>query len=67
MFDYHMHTTVSFDGKSTAVEMVQAAQAAGLKEICFTDHMDYCHAPHAKDMISPTITARMTGWPRPVC
>ena len=41
MFDYHMHTKVSYDGKSTAAEMVQAAAAAGLKEICFTDHIDY--------------------------
>lgn len=41
MFDFHMHSKVSFDGKSTAAEMVQAAAAAGLKEICFTDHLDY--------------------------
>ena len=51
MFDYHMHTTVSFDGKSTAVEMVQAAKAAGLKEICFTDHMDYCRSSHFPNML----------------
>ncbi|MBQ6890565.1 MAG: histidinol-phosphatase HisJ family protein [Oscillospiraceae bacterium] len=41
MFDYHMHTTVSFDGHDTPQQMVQAALAAGLKEICFTDHIDY--------------------------
>lgn len=41
MFDYHMHTTVSFDGRGTPEEMVRAAQRAGLKEICFTDHIDY--------------------------
>lgn len=41
MFDYHMHSKVSFDGKSTAEEMVQAAVKAGLKEICFTDHIDH--------------------------
>ena len=41
MFDYHMHTTVSYDGRGTAEEMVTAAAAAGLKEICFTDHLDY--------------------------
>ncbi len=44
MFDYHMHTTVSYDGKSDPKEMVEAAAAAGLKEICFTDHLDYTHA-----------------------
>ena len=41
MFDYHMHTTVSFDAKGTPEEMVAAAVKAGLKEICFTDHIDY--------------------------
>ena len=41
MFDYHMHTVVSFDGKERGTDMVKAALAAGLKEICFTDHLDY--------------------------
>ena len=41
MFDFHMHTRVSFDGKETGLAMAQAAVAAGLKEICFTDHIDY--------------------------
>ena len=41
MFDFHMHTMVSFDSEAIPEEMVQAAEAAGLKEICFTDHMDY--------------------------
>lgn len=45
MFDYHMHTLVSFDGKETAEAMLRAAEAAGLKEICFTDHID--HDPRA--------------------
>lgn len=41
MFDFHMHTRVSFDGKGTGVEMVEAAAKAGLRAICFTDHVDY--------------------------
>ena len=41
MFDYHMHSTVSFDGNDSALDMALAAKAAGLKEICFTDHIDY--------------------------
>ncbi len=41
MFDYHMHSTVSFDAKGTPEEMVRAALAAGLQEICFTDHIDH--------------------------
>ena len=41
MFEYHMHTHVSFDADPTGMEMALAAKAAGLKEICFTDHIDY--------------------------
>lgn len=41
MFDFHLHTHVSFDGRDTARNMAQAALKAGLAEICFTDHMDY--------------------------
>ncbi len=41
MFDCHMHTRVSFDGHDTGAAMAQAALAAGLQEICFTDHLDY--------------------------
>jgi len=41
MFDFHMHSHVSFDGHDTGINMANAAVKAGLKEICFTDHMDY--------------------------
>ncbi len=41
MFDFHMHSRVSFDGHDTGLQMAQAAHSAGLKEICFTDHLDY--------------------------
>ncbi len=41
MFDFHMHSRVSFDAHHTGLQMAQAAKAAGLKEICFTDHLDY--------------------------
>ena len=41
MFDFHMHSRVSFDGHHTGEAMAKAALAAGLKEICFTDHLDY--------------------------
>ena len=46
MFDFHMHTHVSFDGRDSALNMVNAAVKAGLKEICFTDHMDYDPLDH---------------------
>ena len=41
MFDFHMHSRVSFDGHDTGENLAKAALAAGLKEICFTDHIDY--------------------------
>ena len=41
MFDFHMHSRVSFDGHDSGEAMARAALAAGLKEICFTDHVDY--------------------------
>lgn len=41
MFDYHMHSRVSFDGHDTGLTLAQAAKNAGLREICFTDHVDY--------------------------
>ena len=41
MFDFHLHSRVSFDGRDSAYNMALAARNAGLKEICFTDHMDY--------------------------
>ena len=51
MFDYHMHSRVSFDGHDTGAALVQAAERAGLKEICFTDHMDYVRGAQEQPMI----------------
>lgn len=42
MFDFHMHSSLSFDSTAAATDMIRAAEAAGLREICFTDHYD-CH------------------------
>lgn len=50
MFDYHLHTRVSFDGHDTAENMVKAARERGLKAICFTDHMDYDPASDVQTM-----------------
>ena len=41
MYDYHMHSQVSFDAKDSGLDMALAAAARGVKEICFTDHIDY--------------------------
>jgi len=43
MFDFHMHSFISYDSESNPQNMAKAALAAGLREICFTDHMDYMH------------------------
>ena len=48
MFDFHMHSRVSYDADSDPLAMLLAAKDAGLREICFTDHSDYCPGvPHA--------------------
>ena len=41
MFDFHMHSSVSFDSEERAADMVRAARERGLREICFTDHYDH--------------------------
>ena len=40
MFDFHMHSLVSFDSDDAPELMARAALQQGLKEICFTDHVD---------------------------
>lgn len=41
MFDYHVHTTFSYDCNLPLAESVPAAIAAGVKEIAFTDHVEH--------------------------
>ena len=41
MFDFHMHSRVSFDTDEIPEEMIRAAEKMGLREVCFTDHLDY--------------------------
>ncbi len=38
--DYHMHTLCSPDGSASLADMADAALAAGMDEICVTDHCD---------------------------
>lgn len=45
MFDFHLHSGVSFDSQESAEKIVEAAVKAGMKEICFTDHLDYEEVP----------------------
>ena len=41
MFDFHLHSSVSFDSVCPPRDIVFSAEKAGLKEICFTDHYDF--------------------------
>ena len=41
MFDCHLHSRVSFDGRETALDIAKTALSRGIREICFTDHIDY--------------------------
>lgn len=40
MTDYHVHTTVSPDAKSTYEQYISRASLLGCDGICFTDHLD---------------------------
>ena len=51
MFDYHMHSIVSFDGHNTGLELATAARERGLKEICFTDHVDFVPQAPVQTMV----------------
>lgn len=39
--DFHMHSEFSSDSDTPMEEMIQKAIQLGLKQICFTDHMDF--------------------------
>jgi len=39
--DYHIHTCYSGDSEAPIKEQLDAAAAAGLTHICFTDHVDF--------------------------
>lgn len=60
MFDFHMHSKVSFDGREDAAGMVKAAEAAGLREICFTDHLDFEPLVREQTMLFTPDTYRST-------
>ena len=45
MFDYHLHTKISFDTDAEPQSLLTAAEERGLREICFTDHYDHHFTP----------------------
>lgn len=54
MFDYHIHSRVSYDSKEIPEQIVMAALNRGLKEICFTDHLDYGTSPAGESLVFDT-------------
>ena len=40
-YDYHMHCSYSADSTTPMKDMIEKSIELGLKEICFTDHVDY--------------------------
>lgn len=47
--DYHIHTEYSFDSETPMMRQIERAHAAGLSELCFTDHMELdFHRPLAE-------------------
>ena len=38
--DYHVHSSISPDAHTPMAQMAEAAVAAGLDELCFTDHLE---------------------------
>jgi histidinol-phosphatase (PHP family) len=45
--DFHMHSTHSMDGHGTVTEMCEAAVARGVRQIGFTEHLDFDRADPA--------------------
>jgi histidinol-phosphatase (PHP family) len=41
MYDYHVHSSFSSDCAINIEDMIRKAIEIGMKEICFTDHIDY--------------------------
>lgn len=57
LVDYHLHTNHSMDCDMTLDALCGAAAAAGLEEICVTDHTEFGHPDAASDK-PPAVT----GW-----
>ncbi len=59
MFDFHIHSTVSYDAQGSPKKMLRQAEKLGLREICFTDHMDYVpNRPEEKLTFDPDTYGR---------
>jgi histidinol-phosphatase (PHP family) len=43
LYDFHIHSCFSYDGKLPIPSLVSEAEEKGLSGICFTDHMEMAH------------------------
>lgn len=41
MVDYHLHSAFSMDSETPPAQQLAAAEALGLQELCYTEHMEY--------------------------
>lgn len=41
LFDYHVHTSCSFDSECPPADQFFSAAKKGIRELCFTDHIDF--------------------------
>lgn len=48
MFDFHIHSRVSFDSEELPENIIRTAEERGLSEICFTDHFDHHIDPNGQ-------------------
>lgn len=48
--DYHTHSLCSFDGSAPLTDLAQAAVAAGMTELCLTDHCDLVNTESKPDL-----------------
>lgn len=55
-FDLHTHCTLSFDGKSSAEDMVKRAAELGIKHYALTDHIDLGEFPDKDFDLEATVT-----------
>jgi len=62
MYDFHMHTNFSDDSTATMESMVRAGIQKGLKELCFTDHIEFDPpAPYREEVYDPQAYALEIG------
>jgi len=55
-YDFHLHTNFSSDSDATMEAMVQSGIKKGLKELCFTDHVEFDPAsPFEEEFFDPIV------------